>query len=113
MDKSYLELKTITDKYYSDWKMPDCQIFINLLNKYGIKLRQKDGKFIEVNFSIPKIKKNSIVLGLRYQKKDSSYSEDLFVFQLDHKIVKGTKSDMEKILPEYKNTHKGNPNYNK
>jgi len=110
MDKSYLDLKKITDKYYTDWQMPDAQIFIDLLNDNGIKIRQKDGELIETTFSIPKTLKNSIVLGFRYRKKDNSYSEDLFIFRLDYKIVRGDKSYMEKILPEYKNTHKGKPN---
>lgn len=89
--------------------MPDIYIFVDLLKKYKIKLRKKDGKLHEVTFSIPKSKKNSIVLGFRYEKKDGSFSEDLFLFQEGKEIVQGYRGKLEKILPEYKGTHKKNP----
>lgn len=110
MDNSYKEFKAITDKYYTNWQMPNIQVFINLLANYGIKLRQKDGKLHEATFSVPKSLKDALVLGMRYFKKDKSYSEDLFLFRKNFSIQKGYKRKIEKILPEYKNTHKGNPN---
>lgn len=110
MDNSYEEFKTITDKYYTDGQMPSIKVFIDLLNCYGIKLRQKDGELHETTFSVPKSSKNALVLGMRYIKKDGSYSEDLFLFEKNKSIQKGYKGKVEKTLPEYQNTHKGIPN---
>ena len=110
MDNSYEEFKAITDQYYTDWQMPKIDVFVKLLDRYGIELRNKDGDLREVTFSVPKSKKEALVLGVRYQKKDGTFSEDLFLFQKGNPIQKGYRGELEKILPEYKGTHKGKPN---
>jgi hypothetical protein len=110
MDTSYQELKEITDQYYTDWQMPAIKTFIDLLNKHGVGLRNKDGDLHEATFSIPKSIPIGIVLGMRYKKIDESYSEDLYLFQPEKKVISGYRGELEKILPEYKNTHKLKPN---
>lgn len=109
-DTSYEEFKSITDKYYTDWQMPAINVFIELLDRGGIKLRNKDGILHEATFSVPKSIKDALVLGIRYEKKDSSFSEDHFLFRKGKPIKKGYKGELEKIIPEYKGTHKGRPN---
>ena len=79
---------------------------MDLLKEYGIKLRNKDGVFAYLTYSIPISKKDAIVLGLRYIKKDNTYTEDLFLFQKRSKIVKYYKGRGEEVMPEYKGTHK-------
>ncbi len=110
MDNSYEEFKSITDKYYTDWQMPDIDVFVKLLNRHGIKLRDKDGALHEATFSVPKSMKDALVLGIRYQKKGGTFSEDLFLFRKGKPIQKGYRGELEKIVPEYKGTHKGKPN---
>lgn len=111
MNDPYEQFKKITDKYYTDWNMPNINVFVELLNRYGIKLRQKDGELHEITFSKPESKEEALVLGVRYKKKDNSYSEDLFLFQQGEKIEKGYKGRLEKgIIPEYSGTHKELPN---
>lgn len=108
-DTSYLELKAITDQYYTDWKMPPIKVFSDLLKKHGIGLRNKDGELLHITFSIPTSLKDAIVLGVRYEKKDGSFSEDLFLFREKKPIEKGYKGRLEKTLPEYKGMHKRVP----
>ena len=112
MENSYEELKLITDKYYTDWIVPGVNVFIELLRKYRIETcKRKDGILYEVNFSIPKSVKDGIVVGFRYKKKDNSFSEDLFLFQKNKKIIKGYRGSLENsILVEYSETHKLPPN---
>lgn len=110
MDNSYQEFKAITDKYYTDWQMPPINFFIDLLDRYGVKLRNKDGQLHEATFSVPKSVSEALVLGIRYQKKGGTFSEDLFLFQKGKPIQRGYKGELEKIVPEYKGTHKGGPN---
>ncbi len=107
MDNSYNELKSITDKYYTDGQMPPYYIFIELLKKYNINIRNKDGFLVECTFSIPKSKNNSIALGIRYQKIDGTPTEDLFLFQKNKQIKKYYNGRQELELPEYLGTHKG------
>lgn len=110
MENSYKAFKTITDKYYTDWKMPKIDTSIELLNRCGIKLRKKDGALREATFSVPKSMGDALVLGLRYQKKDRTFSEDLFLFRKGNPIQRGYRGKLEKIIPEYRGTHKSEPN---
>jgi len=59
---------------------------------------------------VPKSMKDALVLGIRYQKKGGTFSEDLFLFRKGKPIQKGYRGELEKIVPEYKGTHKGKPN---
>jgi hypothetical protein len=106
---SYRDFKSITDKYYTDWIMPDFAVFEVLLNKYGVRLRNKDGDAKYATFSVPISKQDALVLGIRYTKIDGSWTEDLFLFELGKPIVAGYKGRLEKIIPEYKGTHKASP----
>lgn len=108
-EASYYDFKAITDQYYTDWQMPSLQVFVNLLTKYGIELRGKDGTLHEGTFSVPKTESDALVLGMRYKKNDGSFSEDLFLFRKDQPVEKGYKGAIEGILPEYKGTHKRIP----
>jgi len=110
MENSYEEFKAITDKYYTDWQIPGIDIFIALLDRHIIKLRKKDGELHEATFSVPKSMGDALVLGLRYQKKDRTFSEDLFLFRKGKPIQRGYRGELEKIVPEYRGTHKGGPN---
>jgi hypothetical protein len=111
MSQSYKKLKQITDKIYSELEQNGKILHYGndikkLLLEYKIKLRQKDGKLDQITISIPISKPKALVVGLRYIKIDRTKSEDLFLFEEGKDIVKGYKGKLEKLLPEYKNTHK-------
>lgn len=103
---SYQEIKNITDSIYSGKLKNPTEIFLEVLYKYGIKLRQKDGIFDHITYSIPKSQKDCILIGIRYKKKDNTFTEDHFLFQKNFSIRKFYKKQIEKVLPEYKGTHK-------
>lgn len=110
-DQPYQDLKRITDMVYAELARTVKLIAYGnnikaIFLKYGISLRQKDGKLTQINISVPVSKKSAIVVGLRYIKKDGTKTEDLFLFEKGKKIVTGYKGLLEKLLPEYKNTHK-------
>lgn len=106
-NNSYDEIKSITDSIYSGrLQKPTAEIFLVVLNKYGIRLRQKDGVFDHITYSIPNSQKNCILIGIRYKKKDATFTEDHFLFQKNFSIKKFYKRQIEKVLPEYKGAHK-------
>lgn len=106
-DNSYQEIKKITDSIYNgELKNPTAEIFLEILNKYGVKLRQKDGVFYHITFSIPQSQKDCILIGVRYKKKDNNFTEDHFLFQKNFCMRKFYKRQIEEVLPEYKGTHK-------
>lgn len=105
-ETSYEEIKAITDGIYAGTITPQAHLFIEVLNKYGIKLREKDGKFLELTYSIPKSVQNSILIGIRYTKDDGTHTEDHFLFEQDKSIRRFYRNQIEKVLPEYKGMHK-------
>jgi hypothetical protein len=84
---------------------------VTLLGEKDIKLRQDDGELIQINISIPTSIKNSFVIGLRYVKKDRTHTEDPYLIkkeikETDKEIVYLRGRKLEKLLTEYKGTHK-------
>lgn len=106
LNVSYLELKTTTDAVYAGVKEKWVKDVVEILQKYNIRLRQRDGRLYSVNISIPKSKNNCILVGLRYIKSDKSYTEDHFLFEKNKQIMSFYKGKLEKALGEYKGTHK-------
>lgn len=102
----YCELKAITDAVYAKERDKYAKDVIGVLNKCGIKLREKDGTLREVNISIPKSNKECILVGFRYIKKDRSFTEDHFLFEKGKPIKSFYKGKIESVLPEYKGAHK-------
>ena len=50
-----------------------------LLQRHGIRLRHNDGELMQITSSVPTIGQSSLVLGLRYRNRDSSFIEDHFL----------------------------------
>ncbi len=108
MDTSFNELKVITDFVYSSGNIPPDfhQQIVKILIKYGINLRQKDGSNPKVTISHPTSLPSSMVVGLRYTKKDGTKTEDHFLFHQGQSIEKCYGKKLEKLLPEYEGAHK-------
>ena len=105
-DTSYDEIKALTDSIYGGTGNPDAADFISVLNKNGITLRQKDGQFYELTYSIPISQTNCILIGIRYTKKDGTHTEDHFLFEKGKPLRSFYGRQIESVLPEYKGTHK-------
>lgn len=112
MNTSYDELKAIMDIQYEVRSKTGApthdfhDLIIELLDKHGIRTRQDDGHNPEITFSIPITEPNSFVLGLRYTKKDSTKTEDHFLFRQGEPIQYLRGKRLEELLPEYKGAHK-------
>ena len=103
---SFNEIKKIADEVYSGRRAKWGQAAREILFKNGFKMRQRDGQLVETNFSIPKSKQNSFVLGLRYIKRDKTFTEDHFLFEKDKSIIYFRGKRLEYLLKEYTGTHK-------
>ena len=53
---------------------------VEVLAAKGIWLRQDDGRLWQINQSTPTISPDIFVVGLRYEKRDGTHTEDQFVF---------------------------------
>jgi hypothetical protein len=80
----------------------------SILNAWGIKCRGDDGQLVWVNFSIPKSVDDTIVIGLRYQKRDQTVTEDIFELNRSspERVYSHYKGMYETYRPEYQGTHK-------
>ena len=102
------ELKIKSDAYYAGRALQRT-IFeraFELLNIFDPKFkpRQNDGKLFQLNFSVPKTMKDSLIVGIRYLKRNGSHREDHFIFTRSE-IVKCYRNNLEKMSPEYKGAH--------
>ncbi len=102
---SYLELRTITDAVYAG-KMELSDAFKKayaLLNKYGIRLRDKDGQAPIMTLS--PADDNTLVMGIRYLKDSGRTTEDHFIFRRDADLYRCKGKEIDKLLPNYKGSH--------
>jgi hypothetical protein len=60
----------------------DVSACVELLKKNGRKLRDKDGKPRRLTLSTPTSKEAVIVLGIRYEKRNNSFTEDTFYLKV-------------------------------
>lgn len=105
----FQELKTIMDRAYASGQAGWSREVQALLEKNGIRERQDDGELTYVTFSIATSESETFVVGLRYEKRDGTFTEDTFVFTPDKEIIRCYGKRVERLLPEYKGTHKKRP----
>jgi hypothetical protein len=124
MEDSYIRIKSIFDREVKQkgfMTMPNTisfsvktsqfNEFVQILGADNIKPRQKDELPRRATLSIPTSKECTLVLGLRYQKKDDTYTEDAYIIEPEKKIWYLNKGKIEKYMPEYKGTHKRQSDY--
>lgn len=113
MNDAYLLLESIWKRRLGGEVVDIEREVLGLLSRQGIKIRQDDGELKQINLSIPTSTENAFVIGLRYIKRDGTYTEDHFLCQKD--IEPSTKrleiephyrGRLEFKLPEYRDTHK-------
>ena len=81
-------------------------VILDILSENNIRPRTDDGKLDHSTISVPTSRNNELALGLRYSKRDGTYAEDIFLFEKNKDIKPYYKGQIEKILSEYKGTHK-------
>lgn len=113
MNKTYSELDRIWKAYISQEKKDFSGDVHNILSLQDIGLREDGSKLMQITISIPTKETDSYVVGLRYLKKDNTYTEDQYFCPqnkparyLDKDIKLYPKNKLEILLPEYKGTHK-------
>ena len=79
-----------------------------LLNRWGIKCREKDGQLLWTNLSVPTSIGETIAIGLRYRKQDQTLTEDIFELNRNNPevVTPYYKGQYQTERPEYKGTHK-------
>ena len=78
----------------------------NLLKDQGIRIRHYDGELRQLTLSKPTSVDSGFVIGLRYDKRDGTQTEDLFRVEKGRPIEGYYKGSLQRQWPEYQGTHK-------
>jgi hypothetical protein len=79
---------------------------IALLQSERIRIRQDDGELRQLTISRPTSVTSAFVIGLRYEKRDGTPTEDLFSVEEGRPIESHYRGSLERRWPEYRGTHK-------
>jgi hypothetical protein len=83
LNQTYIAIEGIRNLLVRGESMDIKREILELLSQSKIKPRQDDGELIQINLSIPTSIEAAFVIGLRYIKKDSTYTEDHFLCRRD------------------------------
>lgn len=79
---------------------------LDLLKGQGIRIRQDDGELRQLTLSRPTSVNSGFVIGLRYDKRDGTQTEDLFPGEKGRPIKGYYKGSLQQQWTEYQGTHK-------
>jgi hypothetical protein len=102
----FFELQAIWNRHIAGDKSRTASDVVALLYIHGIRLRLCDGYLRQLTVSIPTSVCSGYAIGVRYEKKDGSHTEDLFAVEPARRIRHYPKGALQREWPEYKNTHK-------
>ena len=81
---------------------------VDILAREGIQPRRDDGTLRQINLSVPTMRRDVIVAGLRYVKRDGTHTEDHFVFDLGSPstVDRFYRAKLEGVFSESRGAHK-------
>lgn len=108
MSIKYEQLKCIHQLAVETGDVNELRKIPSLLNDWRIKCREVDGELLWTNLSVPTSAGETVTIGLRYRKKDTTLTEDIFELnaKAPDKVKKVYKGCYQKSRPEYEGTHK-------
>jgi hypothetical protein len=106
MKEAFAELEGIWSRCIEDNRKNMGEEVLDLLKDQGIRIRQDDGELRQLTLSKPTSVDSGFVIGLRYDKRDGTQTEDLFRIEKGHLIEGYYKGSLQRQWPEYQGTHK-------
>lgn len=106
MKDVFTELEGLWSRHIHGDRKDMGQEILDLLKDQGIRIRQDDGELRQVTLSKPTSVNSGFVVGLRYDKRDGTQTEDLFPVEKGRPIQGYYKGSLQKQWPEYQGTHK-------
>ena len=108
MNTKYEQIKNIHKTAIESHDANELRKIPSLLNEWKFKCREDDGELLWTNLSMPESIGETIIVGLRYRKRDTTFTED--IFEISAKNPNEVKAyytgKYQKHCPEYKHTHK-------
>src|SRR5882724_9521740 len=106
MKDAFTKLEGIWCRYIEGDRKNMGEEILNLLKDQGIRIRQDDGELRQLTLSKPTSVDTGFVIGLRYDKREGTQTEDLFPVEKGRPIEGYYKGSLQRQLPEYQGTHK-------
>ena len=94
----YEQVKSVHDRAVESHDATALREIPTMLNRWGIKCREKDGQLLWTNLSVPTSIGDTITIGLRYKKQDGTLTEDIFELN---------KTKPEVVTPYYLGKYQG------
>src|SRR5688572_31235660 len=69
---------------------------IQFLQGRGIRIRQDDGSPVQINISVSEKRDGVVIVGLRYVKRDATFTEDHFVLRIT------SMNEVESVTAHYR-----------
>src|SRR5437867_119652 len=106
MKDALAEIEGIWQRYIDDNRTKMGQEVLDVLQDQGIRIRQDDGQLCQLTLSKPVSVDSGFVIGLRYDKRNGTQTEDLFRVEKGYPIKGYYKGALQQEFTEYRGTHK-------
>ncbi len=106
MKKAFAELEGMWSRCIEGNRKNMGEQVLDLLKDQGICIRQDDGELRQLTLSKPASVNSAFVIGLRYDKRDGTQTEDLFRVENGRPIKGYYKGSLQQQWTEYQGTHK-------
>ena len=106
MSDPYSDLEDIWNRHRGGDKAITEKDILALLESQGIRIRRDDGDLKQLTVSKPTSVTSAFVIGLRYDKRDGTQTEDHFAFEKGRPVERHYRATLERKWPEYRGTHK-------
>lgn len=106
MSDPYSELEAMWTRHVTGDRSHTERDLFALLESQGIRLWQDDGELRQLTVSRPTSVASAFVIGLRYDKRDGTQTEDLFSIEKGRSIERHYRGALERKWPEYRGTPK-------
>lgn len=106
MNSAYSTLSSVLVAFVGKELVDPGAAVLQLLADNDIKPRNKDGALLRITVSRPVSDPTAFAVGLRYEKRDGTLTEDLFGLDRTLGIIKNEHGSLERMWPEYTATHK-------
>lgn len=111
MSDPYSDLEVIWKRHLAGDRANTGKNILALLDNQGISIRQDDGELKQLTVSKPTSVTSAFAIGLRYDKRNETQTEDLFSVERGRPVERHYRATLESKWPEYRGTHKQRVTY--
>lgn len=106
MNNPYSDMEDIWNRHLGGERANTAKAILAFLDNQDIGIRKDDGELKQLTVSKAISVTSAFVIGLRYDKRDGTQTEDHFSIERGRPVEPHYRATLEGKWPEYGNTHK-------